>query len=946
MDCPHCHAGNAEHAERCVRCGGTLVPTGQSETLMGTGPTAPAAKPSAPQTNIGSGVLTPVPAGASADPSATLMGGGYVPAFGIGTTVGSRFVIEGMLGEGGMGRVYKAYDRELDRYVALKVLQPELARDPQIIQRFKHELLLASRISHKNILRIHDLSDASGVKFISMAFVDGQDLHHLLEKESPLALDRALRIARQLCEALAAAHAEGVVHRDFKPQNVLVGNNDQVYVSDFGLATSLETAKLGMTRTGAFVGTPRYMSPEQVEGGKIDHRSDLYSLGLVIYELVTGDLPFTGESTWQLMYQRVKEKPKDPKAVRPDLPDWVSRIVLHCLERDPQNRYQSAGEILADIDANRSPTITHGTLRRRRPQLFWGMAGAASLLLLAGLLFAIPAARRLAIKGPSVSIVDKSGLPPMSKGIFVAVLPFRVLGSDSSMNYVAEGINEALSSKLFQLNDVHVAAPSEAAKQNDQKTPLPRIARELGVNMIVSGAVQVGADNEIRVTVNLQNMEEDKLQWTQEFSGVTGDLLTIEDKIYQGLETQLSSKPSEAALAAAIAHPTENIAAYNDYLKGRNLLSGNVDEKNIQSAVNHFNSALQKDPAFALAYTGLADANLMLYQEKKDNYWSEKAVEAARQAAKLNDKLPEVHAALGSVYSATGRSVQAIEEDKRALELAPNSDEAYRRLGNAYRANGQKAEALQALEKAVQINPYYWNNLAALGNAYLAFGEPDKALKMYSQVIQLEPDNPAGYSNMGMAYFSQGKYEDSIAAFQKALKIAPSADIYTNLGTAYFYLKRYSESLQMFEQAVQLNPEDGTLMGNLADGYRLAGQKQRAQATYEKAIVLAYKQLRGNPRDTQAIGQLALYYAKKGDPAQAQDFVKKARAIDRQDVYLIYTAAVVDTIAGRQQDAVKELSTALEKGFSISDVEVEPEFAPLASRPDYQALIKRYSKKR
>ena len=945
MNCPHCHAGNAEHAERCVRCGTALFPGNPGETLAGTGPAAPAAKPAVAQANVGSGVLTPVPPAASADPGATLTGG-YVPVFGVGTTVGSRFVIESLLGEGGMGRVYKAYDRELDRYVALKVLQPELARDPQIIQRFKHELLLASRISHKNILRIHDLSDASGLKFISMAFVDGQDLHHLLEKESPLALDRALKIARQLCEALAAAHAEGVVHRDFKPQNVLVGNNDQVYVSDFGLATSLETAKLGMTRTGAFVGTPRYMSPEQVEGSKVDHRSDIYSLGLVIYELVTGDLPFTGESTWQLMYQRVKEKPKDPKAVRPDLPDWVSRIVLHCLERDPQNRYQSASEILADIDANRSPTITHGTLLRRRPKLAWGIFGGAGVVIVSGLVFAIPAARRLVIKGPSVSIVDKSGLPPLSKGKFVAILPFRVLGSDSSMNYVAEGINEALSSKLFQLNDVHVAAPAEAAKQNDQKTPLPRIAKELGVNMIVTGSVQVGADNEIRITVNLQNMEEDRLQWTQVFSGVTGDLLTIEDKIYEGLETHLSANPSDAAMAAAVAHPTENIAAYNDYLKGRNALNGTIDEKNIQAAMNHFNSALQKDPGFALAYTGLADANLALYQEKRDNYWSEKAVEAARQAARLNDKLPEVHAALGSAYSATGKTVQAIEEDKRALELAPNSDEAYRRLGNAYRANGQKTEALQALEKAVQINPYYWNNLAALGNAYLAFGEPDKAVKAYSQVIQLEPDNPAGYSNMGMAYFTQGKYEDSITAFQKALKIAPSAEVYTNLGTAYFYLKRYSESLPMFEKAVQLNPEDGTLMGNLADGYRLAGNKQKAEEAYAKAINLAYKQLRVNPRDTQAVGQLALYYAKKGDPQQAQEFVKKARAIDRQDVYLIYIAAVVDTIAGRQQDAVKDLSTALEKGFSVSDVEVEPEFVPLASRPDYQALLKRYAKNR
>src|SRR5262245_46364645 len=359
-----------------------------------------------------------------------------------------------------MGRVYKAYDRELDRFIALKVLQPELASDPQIIQRFKHELLLASRISHKNILRIHDLSEADGVKFITMAFVDGQDLHDILKKERPFSLERSLKFARQLCEALEAAHHEGVVHRDFKPHNVLVGGNDQVFVSDFGLATSFETAKMGMTRSGAFVGTPRYMSPEQVEGGTIDHRSDLYSLGLVMYEMVTGDVPFTGESTWQVMYQRVKEKPKNPKTIKPDLPDWVARIVMHCLERDPALRYQSAREILADIGANRSPSIPAGVrFALPRGASRWLLAGGAGLVVGAALFLAIPVTRHWVFRGGAAEPVAP-GLPPFSQGKFIAVLPFRVLGSDSSLNYVADGLGEALSAKLFQLSDVRIASSS------------------------------------------------------------------------------------------------------------------------------------------------------------------------------------------------------------------------------------------------------------------------------------------------------------------------------------------------------------------------------------------------------------------------------------------------------------------------------------------------------
>ena len=626
-----------------------------------------------------------------------------------GEELGPRFVVEALLGEGGMGRVYKVYDRELDRYAALKVLLPDLAGDPQIIQRFKHELLLASRISHKNILRIHDLSEADGVKFITMAFVDGEDLHGILKKERPLPLERSLKLARQMCDALDAAHAEGVVHRDFKPHNVLIGKDDQVFVSDFGLATSFETAKMGMTRSGAFVGTPRYMSPEQVEGGTIDHRSDLYSLGLVMYEMMTGEVPFSGESTWQVMYQRVKEKPKDPKLLKPDLPDWVARIVMHCLERDPALRYQTARDILTDIDANRSPSIPHG-VRFRVPSgaSRWLIAGGAGLLLGATIFLAVPATRHLVFRSGAGEPVNP-GLPPLSEGKFIAVLPFRVLGADNSLNYVADGLNEALSAKLFQLSDVRIASASAALKVNDQKTPLPRIAKDLGVNYIIHGLVQ-GAGDKLRIVVNLENMVDNRLQWSQEFTGVTGDLLTLEDQIYGKLTEVLQTKTPNGSGAT---HPTENIAAYDLYLRGRTALRGQQDPKNVQAAITFFDDAIKKDPSFALAYAGMADASLFMYRDKKDRFWSEKAIASAQQAERLNDKLPEVHFSLGTAYAAIGQTSQAILELKRALEISPNSDEAYRRLGRAYAATGQKDEAIKALQKAVEINPYYWTNQSA-----------------------------------------------------------------------------------------------------------------------------------------------------------------------------------------------------------------------------------------
>jgi tetratricopeptide (TPR) repeat protein/TolB-like protein len=520
-------------------------------------------------------------------------------------------------------------------------------------------------------------------------------------------------------------------------------------------------------------------------------------------------------------------------------------------------------------------------------------------------------------------------------------MPFRVIGDQSSLGYVAEGLGEAVSTKLFELKDVRLTSPTEAAKM-DPKAPLSQVAKDLGVNLIVHGTVQGSGDN-LRITVNLENLVENRRMWSQEFPGVAGDLLTMEDQIFAKLVDALEAKPTDKEMAAVTAHPTENIEAYNLYLKGRNALGGTPDQKTIQTAMNFFEGALQKDPSFALAYSGLADANLAMYVQKKDKYWSEKAVDAAKKAEQLNGKLPEVHFALGSAYAVTGQTVQAIAEDKRALELAPNSDEAYRRLGNAYMANGQKAEAIQALEKAVELNPYYWYNQSGLGNAYYRFGEMDKAVKAFQQIVQLEPDNPVGYSDLGTAYFAMGKYDEGIAAFQKSLQIKPTADIYTNLGTGFFYLKRYAEALPMFEKAAAMNPVDETTMGNLADGYRIAGNTAKAQETYDGAIGLAYKELRVNPRDADVAGRMALYYAKKGDTQQADVFIKRARAINPADASLIYNSAVVKTLGNQPAEAVKELGLALQKGYPSKDAVAEPEFAPLQARADYQALMKKFT---
>jgi serine/threonine protein kinase/tetratricopeptide (TPR) repeat protein/TolB-like protein len=877
-----------------------------------------------------------------------------------GSDFGTRYRIEALLGQGGMGRVYKAYDKDLDRTVAIKVVRDGAIGESDALKRFKQELVLASKISHKNILRIHDMGDVGGLRFISMAFVEGKDLQHIIRENPKMPLERILNFARQIAEALAAAHAEGVVHRDLKPQNLLVDKNDQIFVCDFGLAKSFEEGAIGMTRTGAFLGTPRYMSPEQVEGKPADGRADLYAFGLILYEMVIGDVPFTGESTLKVMYQRIQEKPKSPKLLRPDLPNWLVKIIMRCLERDPNDRYQNAYEILADLQGGQSGSgVSRVGMSRigsgsqsviiQIPEFanhrwVWIVAGVVALLLIA---FAIPPVRHLIPgfhveqTGPAGSAA--SGIPPLSSGRYVAILPLQVLGDQSQLDYLAQGIQEALSAKLFQLKGVHVTS-SDAASKVDAKQPLEKIARSLGANTLVQGMVQGNGDR-IRIILNMEDVVNGKRIWSQQFDGVPADLFTLEDHIYAQVVSAMDVNPTNEENANAEARPTDNVASYDFYLRGRNALRVN-DAKSIQTALDFFNQAVKQDPKFALAYTGVAQASLRMYGLTNDGFWTQKAQAAAQQALQLNDKLPEVHSTLGSVYRATGKYSEAIAELNRAQALAPNSDEVYWRLGTVYLSKGDMPHAIEAYQKAVQLNPYYWVNENSLGAAYFQMGDYDKALAAFKQVATLEPDVNAGYENTGNVLVQQAKYGEAVPYLQKALAIEPNAGAYSNLGTAYFFLKQYAESAQAFEKAVALNANDTQLAVNLGDAYRALGQTDKAHAAYQQAISAGYKELQTNPQDTSVLAEVALSYASLGRPQDADTFIARARAQDKKDVNLAYTEVQIDALNGKSSQAMTLLAAVLADHYPAESAAVDPDLESLHSNPEFDKLIKKYSTKK
>jgi eukaryotic-like serine/threonine-protein kinase len=927
MLCPACHTENLDDAQQCSSCTSSLGLGQKNASGHGVGssvdsPTLGFSSGSRSDRSPTSGSVGSSAAAAAA-PAAVSSGidsANAIPDFGL------RYRVEGRLGEGGMGSVYKAYDLELGRVVALKVIRPELTAHVEIVQRFKQELLLASRISHKHILRIHDLGDSGGVKFISMAYVDGRNLAELLQEEKVLPLERSIEIGKQICEALGAAHHEGVVHRDLKPQNVLLDRNDCVYVSDFGLAKSLECDELGataMTSMGQMLGTPRYMSPEQVEcSSTVDGRADIYSFGLMLYEMVTGQLPFQGNSL-QLMLSRVQSMPRNPSLLNSKLPAYLAGIIMRCLEKDPQRRYQTFFDVMQDLEEHRF-TAPGKVRRAKKIAANWTVKQFAMAMALAVVVLAI-------IFGTYTGVryfdARRSSVQSEAPTKFLAVLPFRVLNQQSGLDYLSVGVSEALYAKFFGLQDVQIASPAAVQRVN-VNDPLQKVAHDLGATLVITGTIQSAGDK-LQFIVNLDNVKSGQRLLTKEFSGMQQDLLTVEDQMYAELVKAVEAKPSSESLARVSLHQTDNYSAYELYLKGRNAMRGQLDVKNVQGAIDFYQQAVALDPGFAVAYAGIADADLRMYRATKDSDWAQKAVSAAEQAHRLNENSPEVYFALGSAYTATGKTTEAVAMLKKASELAPNSDEGYRRLGDAFRASGNKEEALAAYNRAIQLNPYYWFNYNAMGSAYLKFNDSQKALEAFQRVTELEPDNAAGYENLSVVYFGMGQFDKCIPVLQKALALNKRPIAYSNLGTVYFYLKRYGDAIPMFEEAVRLDPASEFSIGNLADAYRWAGKTQQANATYEQAIQAGYKGLAVNARDSARMGRMAQYYAKKGDRAHAAEFIRRARAIDPKDASLIYVQAVVELLAGNEQDATRDLQDALSKGYSLQSAQNDPELAKL-----------------
>src|ERR1700722_3027812 len=604
-----------------------------------------------------------------------------------------------------------------------------------------------------------------------------------------------------------------------------------------------------------------------------------------------------------------------------------------------------SGSRLAPPVTDPAPALSPRGLRRPMAPVRKGIfVLGLTTVILGALAFAVPAVRHKVFgSSSSNALLTPAGIPPLAEGKFLAILPFGVQSDPGTLASVAQGLSQGLSAKLLSLRDISVAS-SRAAETVDPRAGLVAMGQALGANLIIRGTVS-GDGKTIHITVNLHEVATGKRLFSQEYSGMNRDLLTLQDQIYRDILQRLALNPSGEEMTRAASHPTDNVEAYEFYNNGRNEYRGHPSIDKVRKAIGFYNEALKRDSNFALAYASLADANLTMYRETQDSIWVRKAREAAQQSQRLDDNLIEAHLSLGNVYRETGKTDEAIKEFRSALQLSPKCDVCYRRIGQVYVAAGMKDQAVRALQNAITLNPYFWSNYNELGDAYNQFGENTKALAAFRHVVELDPTNPLGHQDIGAAYFSLGKYEESILEFKDAIALQPDADVYTDLGEALLYLKRYPEALNAFQKAAEMHPNDEVVLGNLADGYRYSGQDKKAMDAYDLAIAHATRDLEVNPKNATALGNLGLYYAKKGEISLACHYIRRARAIDSSDVQLAYNEAVIYALANQPDLAIGSLRAALEKGNAAEQAALEPEFASLQSNPNFKKLVSEFLEK-
>ncbi|HKE21625.1 MAG TPA: protein kinase [Bryobacteraceae bacterium] len=860
---------------------------------------------------------------------------------GAGTRVG-HYEILAFLGAGGMGRVYKATDLKLQRTVALKFLPPQLA-DRGEKERFLQEARAASALDHPNIGTVHGIEETeAGDFYIVMSYYDGEVLSEKI-KRGPMQSSQAVDIAMQIAHGLAEAHAKGIVHRDIKASNIMVTRQGAVKLLDFGLAKIAGGDAL--TQTGTTVGTASYMSPEQAEGRSVDLRSDIWSLGIVLYEMIAGRLPFHATSVPALLLAITTQAPGELEHVEPEL----EFIIQRCLAKDVAARYQSARELLDDLShlhiSSDTPTRTIEVDTDEMMRVRAASSGRRSTAAAAkdGRSWRRPAlsAALLLVIAAAWWLFKLREEPQNAGEKRVVVLPFSNVGNDPANAATCDGLLETLTSRLTNLEQVGtplwVVPASEVRRRKIIDASQAQSA--LHANLVVTGSVQRDASG-VRLTVNLIDAGTLRQLGSAVLDDRAGNFSSLQDDAIANLAKLMAVELNPRALGKASGESTAAPLAYESYLKGLSYLQRYDKPGNIDAAIQLFASAVEADPSFALAYTRLAEAQWTKSRLDSSSKLLEEALANCERAQRINGQLAPVHVTLGRIYVGTGKYDLAVQEFQRALGLDPRSADAYQQLSRAYESLGRPADAEASIKKSIALRPDNWDGYNSLGGFYLRASRYREAADAFRRVLELTPDNAAAYSNLAVALSRMEDLAGAKRMYEKAIELNPTWAVYANLANLYYRDGEYQKALGNYEKALQLNDKDYRPWSGLAASYVALGQADKFRVPAERALKIVEAEAQRDPNNAEFQDQVAYLSALMGDRQRAMGHIESALALAPENRDVLYRAALVYHALGEKATALKYLSQALSHGYAKDRARRDPDWWDLRQDPSFQALMR------
>jgi tetratricopeptide (TPR) repeat protein len=866
----------------------------------------------------------------------------------------SHYRIQEKLGAGGMGVVYKAEDIRLGRLVALKFLPENTAIDAHALERFKREARTASALDHPNICTIYEIDEDHGRPFIAMQLLEGQTLADRIGNQ-PVSLATLLDWALQISDALQAAHAKGIIHRDIKPANIFITKRDQAKILDFGLA-KLELSELPgstdptmsmnaqLTHTGATIGTVAYMSPEQARGEPLDARTDLFSFGILLYEMATGKQAFSGPTWAVTVHAILGQAPVSLNESMPGLPHRLQEIIDKALVKNRDLRYQTAAEINRDLLQLKKDYESGKSLKSSRTAAIWSRKRKLQITLAACCvaLLIVAAVRLPQLVHRLRSTAAGIAAPAVPEKKSMAVLPLAPIADDPKLAAFGKGLLEDVTAKLSELSanhDLEIISPR--ALEDKKISTLADAKKEFGVNLGL--AVSLKQDGGLlRASYNLIDTTTDKNLASDSITAPVSDLFTIEDKLTSGVADALHINLRSDERQALGAHATTLPEAYQYFVEGLGYLRQRSKPEALTSAETVFKQALKLDPNYGPAEAGLGETYWYMYDMTRQKRWIAASEQACTQAVDLGNAGAQGHICLGTLANGTGQYEKAAAQFQQAVQLDPVNDQAYHHLAEAYQNLNQIDKAEETYKREIGVRPEFWRGYSSLGAFYFNQAEYDKAQAMFEKAVAVKPDSYWNYNNLGATLLYEGKDDDATRVLEKSIAIRPSYQAYESLAVAYFRLREFDQAARTTQEALKLDDTDYQTWGNLGDAYYYGGSKTSAVEPYKKAISLAEQRLKINPRDSDVLSDLASYWSMLGDRTRALDYLDRSLA-DKKDKELLFTAALVYNQLHETGTALEWLGKALAAGYSKSVVGKAPALDNLHDNPRYQALMQQKS---